>query len=49
MSNKRVESLMKLFEIMGVTDLRIPEEFENEKPIEELVHDWDGGVLYEVK
>lgn len=49
MSDKRVENLMKLFEDLGVTDLMEPEKIENETLGQQLVHDWDGGVLYEVK
>lgn len=46
--DRRTENIINLMQQLG-EEFYIPDEYINETPEEELVHDWDGGVLDEVK
>lgn len=42
--DERVEKIMKI-----IGDIDLPEEFYDEIPEEEIIYDWDGGVINETK
>lgn len=47
MDERKRKQAEKLLKIMGEIDL--PEEYLSEVPQEEIIYDWDGGVIDEVK
>jgi hypothetical protein len=45
--NDSIENIIKLFDALGINELGVPDELQNEYSEEELLYDWDGGILDE--